>query len=158
MSGFINAGLITGVGTVIWTFVMGFTGWYKNPSLMWLFFLVAVLEVITIIVALRQHASENAWWDQVRGGITTGMVASPIIFAGSFLFTSVVFPNYFSEITALGEQMMRAGGSTDADVQAYVASQAGQTSVTNAMAGVIGTLVTAVVVAAIGGAFLRKKS
>ena len=34
MSGFINAGLVTGIGTVIWTFVMGFTGWYKDPALM----------------------------------------------------------------------------------------------------------------------------
>jgi hypothetical protein len=158
MSGFINAGLVTGIGTVIWTFVMGFTGWYKDPALMALFFLVAVLEVVMVILALRQHARENVWWDQVRGGITTGMVASPIIFAGSFAFTKFVFPTYFADITAMGEKMMREGRAAEADIQAYLASQAAQTSVSNAMAGVIGTLVTAVVVAAIGGAFLRKKS
>ena len=158
MSGFINAGLITGVGTVIWTFVMGFTGWYKDPALLWLFFLVAVLEGVMVIIALRQHAGENVWWDQVRGGITTGMIASPIIFVGSFVFTTYVFPNYFSEITALGEQMMRSAGASDADVKVYLASQAGMTSVSNALTGVIGTMVTAVVVAAVGGAFLRKKS
>lgn len=157
MAGFINAGLVTGIGTVIWTFVMGVTGWYKNPTMVPLFFVVAVLEVVMVVIALRQHQSTNAWWDQVRGGITTGMVASPIIFAGSFVFTAFVFPNYFTEISAMGEQMMRSSGATDADIAAYLSSQSGQTSVSTALQGVIGTLVTAVVTAAIGGAFLRKK-
>jgi len=158
MAGFINAGLITGLGTVVWTFVMGFTGWYKNPALIPLFFLVAVLEVVMVVIALRQHASTNAWWDQVRGGITVGMVASPIIFVGSFVFTRFVFPNYFTDIAAVGEQMMRASGASDADIVAYLASQTSQTSVSSALTGVIGTLVTAVVTAAIGGVFLRKKA
>ena len=55
----IRAGVLLGVLCVFWTFVMGFTGWYKDPVMLNLFFLVILLEVGIVIWALRKTARER---------------------------------------------------------------------------------------------------
>jgi len=76
----------------------------------------------------------------------------------SHLFTSVVFPNYFAELRALGEEMMRAEGKAATDVKAILDAQAPmQTSFMQALFGFIGTMVTGFVVSLIAGASLKKK-
>ena len=54
--------------------------------------------------------------------------------------------------------MLKTQGLSEADIKMQVAAAAAlQTPFMNALSGVIGTVVTGVVVAAIAGAFLRKK-
>ena len=60
------AGLLIGVLCGMWTFVMGFTGWYKDPSKAAAFFVVIVIEVAGLIWGLRQTASAGA--DLQRSG------------------------------------------------------------------------------------------
>jgi hypothetical protein len=154
----IRAGVLLGVLCVFWTFVMGFTGWYKDPVMLNLFFLVILLEVGIVIWALRKTASSATWGGQVVNGLVLSLVASVIIFAGSLLFTTVAFPNYFTDIQAAQTEMLKAAGTSEADIKAQVAAAAAmQTPFINAITGVIGTVVTGLVVAAIAGAFLRKK-
>jgi len=154
----IRAGALLGVLCVIWTFVMGFTGWYKDPVMLNLFFLVIPLEIGIVIWALRKTAPRATWGGQIVNGLVLSLVASVIIFAGSLLFTTVAFPTYFSDIQASQTEMLKAAGVSEADIKTQVAASAAmQTPFVNAISGVIGTVVTGVLVAAIAGAFLRKK-
>ena len=154
----IRAGILLGVLCVAWTFVMGFTGWYTDPVKLNLFFLVVPLEIGIVIWALRKTAATATWGGQIVNGLVLSVVASAIIFAGSLLFTTVAFPNYFTDIQAVQAGMLKSSGMAEAEIQsALAASAAMQTPLMNALSGVIGTVVTGVVVAAIAGAFWRKK-
>jgi len=154
----IRAGVLLGVLCVCWTFVMGFTGWYKDPVMLNLFFLVIPLEIGIVIWALRKTAAGATWGRQVVNGLLLSLVASVIIFAGSLLFTTVAFPNYFNDIQAAQAEMLKSAGMSADQINSQVAAAAAmQTPFMNAISGVIGTVVTGVVVAAIAGAFLRKK-
>jgi hypothetical protein len=154
----IRAGVLLGVLCVVWTFVMGFTGWYKDPVMLNLFFLVILLEIGIVIWALRKTAPSATWGGQIVNGLVLSLVASVIIFAGSLLFTTVAFPNYFTELQSAQAEMLKAQGLSEADIKMQVAAAAAmQTPFINALTGVIGTVVTGAVVAAIAGAFLRKK-
>jgi hypothetical protein len=154
----IGAGLLLGVLCVIWQFVLGFTGWYKDPILLNLFFLVVPLEIGIVIWALRKTARGTTWGGQVLNGLLLSVVAGVIIFAGSLLFTTVAFPNYFAEIQATQAEMLKAGGLSEAEIGSQVAAAAAmRTPLVNALTGVIGTVVTGCIVAVIAGAFLRKK-
>jgi len=153
-----RAGVLLGVLTVAWMFVMGVTGWYKDPVMLNLFFLVILLEIGVVVWALRNTAPSTAWGGQVLNGLVLSLVASAIIFAGSLMFTTVAFPTYFSDLRAAQAQMLKSAGLSEAEIQAQVAAASSmQTPLMNALSGVLGTVVTGVVVAAIAGAFLRKK-
>jgi Zn-dependent membrane protease YugP len=154
----IRAGVVLGVLCVVWTFVMGFTGWYKDPVMLNLFFLVIPLEIGLVIWALRKTAPGATWGGQVVNGLKLAAVASVIIFAGSLLFTTVAFPAYFNDLRTAHAEMLKSAGLPEAEIQSQVAAAAAmQTPFINAISGVIGTVVTGVVVAAIAGAFWRKK-
>lgn len=154
----IRAGLLLGVLTVLWMFVMGFTGWYKDPVLLNLFFLVVLLEIGVVIWALRQTGATATWGGQIVNGLVLSLVASVIIFAGSLLFTTVAFPTYFTDLQTAQAEMLKAAGLPEDQVRSQVAASAAmQTPLMNATSGVIGTVVTGLVVAAIAGAFWRKK-
>jgi riboflavin transporter FmnP len=91
-------------------------------------------------------------------GLVLSVVAGVIIFAGSLLFTTVAFPNYFADIQAAQTEMLKSAGMPEAEIQAQIAAAAAmQTPFVNAITGVIGTVVTGLVVAAIAGAFWRRK-
>jgi uncharacterized membrane protein len=86
------------------------------------------------------------------------LIGGVIIFAGSYFFTSVVFPNYFSEMRTLGEEILKAQGKADAEIKSVLDAQAvTQTSFMQALMGFIGTLVTGFIVSLIVGAIWRKK-
>ena len=154
----IRAGVLLGVLCVMWTFVMGFTGWYKDPVMLNLFFLVILLEIGIVIWALRKTAPAAAWGGQILNGLVLSLVASAIIFAGSLAFTTVAYPNYFTEIQAVQAEMLKSAGMSEAEIKTQLAAAAAmQTPLMNALTGVIGTVVTGVLVAAIAGAFWRKK-
>lgn len=154
----IRAGVVLGVLCVVWTFVMGFTGWYKHPVMLNLFFLVIPLEIGIVIWALRKTAANATWGGQVINGLVLSLVASVLIFAGSLFFTTVAFPTYFTDIQAMQTGMLKSAGMAEAEIASTVAAAAAmQTPFVNAISGVIGTIVTGLLVAAIAGAFLRKK-
>jgi len=154
----IRAGVLLGVLCVFWTFMMGITGWYKDPVMLNLFFLVIPLEIGIVVWALRKTAAGATWGGQVVNGLVLSLVASVIIFVGSLLFTTVAFPNYFNDIQAAQTEMLTSAGMSADQIKSQVAAAAArQTPFMNAISGVIGTVVTGVAVAAIAGAFLRKK-
>jgi len=159
MNAIVKYGLGIGVLCVLWTFVMGFTGWYRHPTLLNLFWLVVVIEVALLVVGLRETAAGgNRYWQQVAAGTGMAAVAAVVIFAGSLLFTSVVFPEYFSEIRSLQADMLRAAGKTEAEIEtAAEMAKAMQTPLINALSGAVGTVATGLVASLVIALFCRRK-
>ena len=154
----LRAGLILGLAVAAWTFVMGFTGWYKNPTLLYLFWLVIPMQIGLLVWALRGSAATTGYGRQVWNGVSISLLASMIIFGASILFTTRVFPHYFQDLEALGRQLMAAKGLSAEQIEAAVRLQAPmQTPRASAMAGAIGTVVTGFLTSLIAAVWLRKK-
>jgi hypothetical protein len=159
MSTPVRAGILLGALVVVWTLVMGYSGMYKDPNLANLFFVVIAIQFGVLFWALKKTAAEGrGYGGQLVGGLVISLVAAVIIFIGSYLFTTVLFPNYFADIRAIGEQQLAAQGKTPEEIEAASGAMAPmQTPLMNAMAGVVGTVVTGLVFSLILGLFLRHK-
>jgi hypothetical protein len=154
-----KAGITLGVLVAVWTLVMGFSGWYKDPSLNALFFLVILIQIGVLIWGLRKTAQEGrSYWGQVGAGTLISLVGGILIFCSSILFTLVIFPEYFEEIRKAGEAYLRSQGKSEAEIAQQLAEAArSQTSFLQALFGFIGTMVTGVVASLVTAAFCRKK-
>lgn len=152
------AGLLLGALVAAWTFVMGFTGWYKHPQLLALFWLVIPLQIGLVVWSLWKTAPRQGYGRQVASGVALSVIASVIIFGGSLLFTTVVFPHYFQELETLGRQIMAQQGVAPARIDELIREQASwQKPMPNAFAGVFGTWVTGFMTSLIAAVWLRRK-
>ena len=77
MNPILNAGLIIGVLCGLWTFVMGFTGWYKDPTMSHAFLpAVILIEIGGLIWGLRQTAAQGRnYAGQVVAGTLMSVIA-----------------------------------------------------------------------------------
>ncbi|HEX7597688.1 MAG TPA: hypothetical protein VF518_05700, partial [Polyangia bacterium] len=75
----LRAGLILGLSVAAWTFIMGFTGWYKHPSLLFLFWLVVPMQIGILLWALRAMAPTSGYGRQVWNGVSSSLLGSMII-------------------------------------------------------------------------------
>lgn len=159
MGTIVKHGLMLGVGVIVWMFVMGFTGWYKHPILLNLFFLVIPFQVFVIVQALRETARQGAGYAaQVGAGAAISSIAGLLIVGGSMLFTTVAFPEYFTEIRAVSEQMMRQAGMPEARIaEELQKADASATPINQAIQGFIGTMITGLVTAAIAAIWIRHR-
>ena len=154
----LRAGLILGLAVAAWTFVMGFTGWYKHPGLLYLFWLVIPLQIGILLWSLRSTAPVTGYGRQVWNGVSSSLLGSILIYWASILFTTVVFPHYFQDLEVLGRQMMAKQGLSANQIEAAVRAQAAlQTPRASAMAGAIGTVVTGFLTSVVAAVWLRKK-
>jgi len=153
----VRAGLILGLSVVAWTFVMGVTGWFKHPGLLYLFWLVIPMQIGILLWALRGTARTEGYGRQVWIGVSISLLASILIYWGSFVFTTVIFPHYFQDIEALGRQLMAKQGFSADQIEAAVRAQAPmRTPRASAMAGAIGTVVTGFLTSVIAAIWIRK--
>lgn len=158
MSPTVRTGLLIGVSVVAWTFVMGFTGWFLDPALLNLFFLVIPIQIVLLVVGLRSTAAQNTYGKQVLSGSLASVLASVLIFCGSLLFTTVVFPSYFDELRTVHTSMLEQAGKSPEEVRAQVEAMAAtQTPFLQALFGAIGTMVTGLVASLVIAAFARKR-
>ncbi len=160
MKPILKAGLVLGILVEIWTYVLGIAGWYKDPVLLNLFYGVILIEIGVLIWGLRLTAAEGrGYGGQVAAGLIISVIGAVVIFVGSFLFTSVVFPNYFTELNDMYRQIGPQQGLTSEQIEAEIASMAGvQTPFMNALIGAVMTIVTGLVASLIIAVFIRKKS
>jgi Protein of unknown function (DUF4199) len=154
----LKVGVLIGALCALWVFVMGFTGWYKHPALLNAFWVVVLIQIGLLVWGLRQTAAENTYGRQVGAGTLMSLIAGVILFFNSLLFTSVVFPEYFTELRAVQEQMMRAAGTPEDQVTAALeAAKQSQTPLIQAVSGLVGTTVTGLVASLIIAIFARAK-
>jgi hypothetical protein len=153
MNPILSAGLLIGVLCGIWTFVMGVTGWYKDPVMAaWMFLPpVILIEMAGLYWGLRKTAAQGRGYaGQVVAGTLMATVAGVIIIGSSLLFTMVAFPNYFDEIQAMQRDMLTAAGRPASDIEAELqASAAMATPMAQAMSGFVGTLITGILASAL---------
>jgi hypothetical protein len=82
---------VLGVLVGAWTFVMGFTGWYKDPVLLNMFWVVIVIQIVVLLWTLRQTtcagaATATPFYQALfgfSGTVVTGVVVSAV--AGAFV-------------------------------------------------------------------------
>ena len=159
MSPIISAGVLIGVLCGVWMFVMGVTGWYKDPVMTAAFFAVILIEIGGLYWGLKRTAAQGrGYGGQVLAGTAMALVAGVIIIGASLLFTTVAFPDYFQELEAAHRQTLAAQGMDDAAIDAAVlANASGNTPIGNALMGFFGTLVTGVVASALIAIFVRAR-
>jgi hypothetical protein len=158
MKGPIRWGVILGVAVAVLSFVFGLAGWHRTYEMSFVFLAIAILiNVASVVFCLRERASSETWLGQVRNGLVVGFVGSVIIFFGSWLVTTVVFPDYFAEMAAGYREAYVNMGLSESEVADLVAATASSSPLKSAFDGVIGTIATSLVVSAIAGVWLRKK-
>jgi hypothetical protein len=104
----LSAGVLIGILCGIWTFVMGFTGWYHDPRMMNAIYLVIPIEFAGLRWGLQKTALEGrTYGGQVIAGTLMTVVAGVIIACASLAFT-FVFPDYFTGADAIDTPMGKA--------------------------------------------------
>jgi hypothetical protein len=151
MNPILSAGLLIGVSCGAWTFVMGATGWYKDPVMYKMFFVVIAIEIAGLIWGLRRTAAEGrGYGSQVVAGTMMATVAGVVIICSSLLFTTVVYTNYFAELEAMQVSLLQEQGVSEEEIARQVAeSRAANTPMGQAVQGFMGTLITGIVVSAV---------
>jgi hypothetical protein len=159
MNPILSAGVLIGVLCGVWTFVMGWTGWFKDPVLLRLFFLVILIEIAGLVWGLRRTAAEGrTYGGQIVAGTMMAIIAGVIVIASSLLFTTVAFPEYFAEMQAGYRTMLQQQGKSEAEIAILVQNEmSGQTPMSQAMAGFLGTLITGIVASAVIALWVRSK-
>jgi hypothetical protein len=160
MNPILSAGVLIGVLCGVWTFVMGFTGWYKDPVLMNLFLVVVIpIEIGGLIWGLRKTARQGRnYRRQILAGTMMAIVAGCIIVISSLVFTTLVFPAYFTDLEQAYRATLQQRGSSEAEIAAAIqANAASSTPMASAMSGFIGTLFTGIVASAVIAFFVRAK-
>ena len=56
-----------------------------------------IINVVIVVLAIRQTAPNSTWLQQVQNGLVLGLVGAVIIFLGSWVMTALVFPEYYTE-------------------------------------------------------------
>ena len=135
MNPILAAGLLIGVLCGAFTFVMGFTGWYKDPAMVNVFIpVVTLIEVLGLIWGLRKTVAEGRTYSgQVVAGTLMALVAGAVIVCASLLFTMVLYPDFAAT------------------------NPSGQTPLQSAMGGFLGTFMTGVIASAVIAIWIRAR-
>lgn len=159
MNPILAAGLLIGVLCGVWTFVMGLTGWYKDPAMVNVFFVVILIQIGGLVWGLRKtEAQGRTYSGQVVAGTLMSIVAGLVIIVSSLLFTSLAYPDYFTEVAAAQRKMLEAAGRSPSEIEDQLrAASAMQTPTANALMGFLGTFVTGVVASAIISIWIRAR-
>jgi len=158
MKGPVRWGVILGGSVAALSLFFGLAGWHRTYKMSFVFLAIAILiNVVTVVLCLRERASSESWLGQVRNGLTVGLVASVIIFVASWLVTTAVFPDYFTEMANGYRETYANMGLSEEEVADLVAATAATSPVRSAFDGVVGTIATSLIVAAIAGVWLRSK-
>ena len=154
----IKWGLILGIVVVILGFIFGGAGLHTSPVMAMVFVgLAIVINIIAVILGLRESAPTSTWGAQFLNGLVIGVVGGAIIFLGSWIMTSLVFPEYFVELREGYLEFFQGAGMSEEEIDIQMTALEAATPVGSAIQGAIGTIITSVIVGGVAGIFLRKK-
>jgi hypothetical protein len=150
--------VILGGAVAVLSFAFGFAGWHRIYEMSFVFLAVAIpINAATVVLCLRERASSERWLGQVKNGLVVGIVGSVIVFVASWLLTTAVFSDYFIEMADGYREAYVDMGLSEDEVAASVAATAATSPVRSAFDGVVGTLATSLIVAAITGWWFRSR-
>ena len=151
-----SVGLAVAVGLVSILYVA--LGLHTNPMMgLVSIALFIVFNVGAVYWVLNQSAAENAYGAQLLNGLILGAIAGVLIFVFSWLNLAVIFPDAMEEMRVGYIEWMEAAGLPQDQLDKQIAKLDEATPVSQSLPGLIGTLVTSVIVAAIVAIFKRKK-
>ena len=151
----VKYGLVLGVIVAALGFVLGALNLHTHQMApMGFVFVVIIINAVIVVLASRRLAPSSNWIQQVGNGLVLGLVGAVIVFLGSWLMTTVVFPDYYVEFAEAARTRAISGGLSPDEIEAAVAMVRG-TPVSSAFQGALGTVITSVVVAGIAGIFNR---
>lgn len=159
MNTIVKVGLILGLAIQVWSYVYGFAGWYKDPATVNLFYCVMLIHIGILVWGLMQTAAQGRkYGGQVGAGTLMSAVAAVIGFAGSLLFTTVVFPEYFNEVQSMMEQMLSDKGMSGEEIQRVLDAQAAFSNpMVNAITGAVMTIIFGLIFSLIIAIFVKAK-
>lgn len=159
MNPILSSGILIGLLCGAWTFVMGVTGWYKDPVMTNIFFVVILFEIGGLTWGLRRTAALGRnYGQQVMAGTMMAVVAGVIIVACSLIFTMAVYPDYASAIENATRATLQSQGKSEVEIaEALRANAASTTPMAQAMSGFVGTLITGIVASAVIAIFVRAR-
>lgn len=71
-------GIILALLLASWMYVIGFTGWYKHPTLQFMFWFVVLIQIVVLTVVIRGAAKDGAgFFGKFVRGAGTSVVAAP---------------------------------------------------------------------------------
>jgi hypothetical protein len=151
----IRGGIALGLVVMLWQFVFGFTGMYKNVQGAMMFPLVAtMIEIVVLYYLLRATAAEGrGYFGQVSAGTLASFLGGALIIASAIFFLRL-FPNYFNDIIA--EYVRVLQGRSAAEVDSLLALQKPmQTPMWQATMGFLGTVITGLIVSLVMAIWIR---
>lgn len=158
MNATLQGGLILGLSVALWSFFMGVTDWYWDPAKAALSRMDIPMQIFIVVWTLRHTAPRYGYARQVVQGVALSVIASLLIFGASLLLTTVIFPDYFKNLEALGRLKMAEQGFSPTKIEQQVQLLASrQRPLALAFSGVMGTWVTGLVTSLVAAAFYRRK-
>lgn len=154
----LRAGIVLGLAAVVWMFVYGFAGWYKDPALAAIWYVIILIQAGVLAWGLTLTRAEGKrYGGQLMAGTLISVYGGIIIIFASLLFTMVAFPDALDVARELqAEQLLKMGMNLEqieaAQEGSFFLSPAG-----NAVAGFIGTVLTGFILSLVLAAFIRKK-
>jgi hypothetical protein len=160
MDPILPAGLAIGGLSAAWMFVMGLTGWYKDPATINLFLVAVPIQVAGLVWGLRRTAAEGRnFAQQVAAGTLMSIVAGTVVFGASLVFTTLAFPEYFRELQHTYRTILERQGRSQAEIDAALAAAtAGATPLGQAMQGFVGTMLTGIAASALIAIVVRRRA
>lgn len=123
-----------------------------------LFIVLAIaLNVWTLFMALKATASGNGYGAQLLNALMFGLVAGVLVFAGSWVVLTYIFPDSIGESTAAMRDLLQGSGLPQDQIDAQVAALEASGPMHHARSGAIGTLVTSLISGAIIAIFKRRR-
>ena len=157
MSARIRYGLFLGIAVGALGFLLPILGLHVNPVMPAVFVVAAtIINVVMIFLALGETAASATWLAQLVNGLVVGVIGAVLVFAGSWVMTTVVFPDYYAEYAAGMSASLAAAGLAADQVEAQMAVIEQTSPVSSAASGSLGAILTSLVAAAVIGIFKRQ--
>jgi len=160
MKPIVNAGVVLGGAVVVWQLVHGFAGLYRNPSMGWVFPVVATLIEIGVLVwGLRQTAElGRGYGGQVGAGVLMALIGGVIILVGGWIEGTFIFTDMAEVIAGMqADQYADMGMDAEKIDQMIAATAFARTPIFGAFMGFIATIVTGLVISLIAAIWVRNK-
>ena len=157
----VKTGILFGVAVFVWSLIFGAIDGHQKPALGTVSFVVLIaLTVVFVVWGLMQtKALGKGYGGQLVSGLLICLVASGIIFVGSLILTNVVFPDYLAESMDVQLDLMAQRGLSEEQIeQQRGVLEVFMTPFVAAIMGVVGTMVTGLIVSLIVAGFIKHKA